>query len=138
MAFPRLQARREAQVNLTPLVDVVFNILIFLILTTTFLSDTGIPLDIPEAGTGEPSSREEAFTVQVAPDGAIRFKGKEVSLADLETGIRDALSQAPGQSLTIFGDAKADYETIIQVMDVARRCDVAGIVLATQEPRPRP
>jgi biopolymer transport protein ExbD len=129
-----LPRRADPRIELSPLIDVVFQLLIFFVVTTTFLSDTGIPLELPDAETGQQERIEQALAVRIAADGAIHFQGDVVSLADLETQMRDALERTPDQALTIYGDGRVDYETIVQVMDVARRTNVPGIVLATEEP----
>ena len=103
-------------------------------LTTTFLTDSGIPLELPEAASGQNESVKEEMSVRVARDGGLRFQGEMVSLDDLHTILVEAVKKAPGEALTIYGDGQVDYETVIQVMDVARRAKVPGIVLATEKP----
>ena len=125
----------DLKIDISPLVDVVFQLLIFFVVTTTFLSDTGIPLELPEAESGQQQGTEqEDLSVRIAADGAIQFQGEVVSLADLETKMRQFFAQTTKEAITIYGDGSVDYETIIQVMDVVRRVEVPGIVLATQEP----
>ena len=134
MPFP-LPKRREARIDLSPLIDVVFQLLIFFVITTTFLTDTGIPLDLPEAESGEQRSTAEDLSIRVSADGGIRFRGVIVSLADLERQIQDAVAESPTGVVTIYGDRHVDYETIIQVIDLARRAEAKGVVLPTEEPR---
>ncbi|MFQ5768794.1 MAG: ExbD/TolR family protein [Acidobacteriota bacterium] len=135
MAFP-LPPRSETRIDLSPLIDVVFQLLIFFVVTTTFLSDTGLPLELPEAGSGQHQQTEEQLSVRVTADGAIHFHGRMVSLKDLSTLLQEAVQAAPDQAVTIYGDGSVDYETIVQVMDVARRVRAKGVVLATEEPAP--
>ncbi len=137
MPFP-LPRRAEARIDLSPLIDVVFQLLIFFVVTTTFLSDTGIPLDLPEAGTGQQESMRPEMSVRIAADGSIRFQGEMVSLADLEQRLQRAREASPQEALTIYGDGRVDLETIVKVMDLARRVKVPGLVLATQEPEVPP
>jgi len=137
MPFP-LPKRTEARIELSPLIDVIFQLLIFFVVTTTFLSDTGIPLELPDAETGQQERIEEELAVRISADGAIHFQGDLVSIADLESLMRAARDNSPEQAMTIYGDGSVDYETIVKVMDVGRRVGVPGIVLATEEPRPSP
>jgi biopolymer transport protein ExbD len=65
MAFP-LPRRAEARIDLSPLIDVVFQLLIFFVVTTTFLADTGIPLELPEAGTGQQETMRPEMSVRIA------------------------------------------------------------------------
>jgi len=133
MPFP-LPAKSDPRIDISPLIDVVFQLLIFFVVTTTFLTDSGIPLELPEAASGQNESVKEEMSVRVARDGGLRFQGEMVSLDDLHTILVEAVKKAPGEALTIYGDGQVDYETVIQVMDVARRAKVPGIVLATEKP----
>jgi biopolymer transport protein ExbD len=133
MPFP-LPAKADPRIDISPLIDVVFQLLIFFVVTTTFLTDSGIPLELPEAASGQNESVREEMSVRVARDGGLRFKGEMVSLDDLHGILVDAVKASPSEALTIYGDGQVDYETVIQVMDVARRASVPGIVLATEKP----
>jgi biopolymer transport protein ExbD len=133
MPFP-LPAKSDPRIDISPLIDVVFQLLIFFVVTTTFLTDSGIPLELPEAASGQNESVREEMSVRVARDGGLRFQGEMVSLDDLHTILVEAVKKAPSEALTIYGDGQVDYETVIQVMDVARRAKVPGIVLATEKP----
>jgi biopolymer transport protein ExbD len=133
MPFP-LPAKADPRIDISPLIDVVFQLLIFFVVTTTFLTDSGIPLELPEAASGQNESVREEMSVRVARDGGLRFKGEMVSLDDLHGILVDAVKTSPNEALTIYGDGQVDYETVIQVMDVARRARVPGIVLATEKP----
>lgn len=133
MPFP-LPAKSDPRIDISPLIDVVFQLLIFFVVTTTFLTDSGIPLELPEAASGQNESVREEMSVRLTRDGALRFNGEMVSLDDLHERLAAAVKAAPSEALTIYGDGQVDYETVIQVMDVARRASVPGIVLATEKP----
>jgi biopolymer transport protein ExbD len=131
--FP-LPAKADPRIDISPLIDVVFQLLIFFVVTTTFLTDSGIPLELPEAASGQNESVREEMSVRVARDGGLRFNGEMVSLDDLQALLVEAVKGSPTEALTIYGDGQVDYETVIQVMDVARKASVPGIVLATEKP----
>jgi len=133
MPFP-LPAKSDPRIDISPLIDVVFQLLIFFVVTTTFLTDSGIPLDLPEAASGQNESVREEMAVRVARDGGIRFQGELVSLDELRGLLVKAVEASPSEALTIYGDGQVDYETVVQVMDAARRASVPGIVLATDKP----
>ena len=137
MLFP-LPKRRPARIDISPLVDVVFQLLIFFVITTTFLTDSGIPLDLPEAESGEQESVVEDLSVRVSADGGISFQGRALSLADLEARLREAIATSPTSAVTIYGDGRVDYETVVKVIDLARRAEASGIVLATEQPAEEP
>lgn len=133
MPFP-LPRQADARIDISPLIDVVFQLLIFFVVTTTFLTDTGIPLELPEAGSGQSEAMQQEMSVRVDRDGGIRFQGELVSLADLRERLAAAVKASPEEALTIYGDGQVDYETVVQVMDAARQARVPGIVLATEQP----
>ena len=133
MHFP-LQRKREARIDISPLVDVVFQLLIFFVVTTTFLSDSGLPLDLPDAESGQQETAVQDLSVRISADGAIRFQGEPVSLADLESRLQAAIAASPQGAVTIYGDGSVDYETVVQIIDLARRAEARGVVLATEEP----
>ena len=133
MPFP-LPAKADPRIDISPLIDVVFQLLIFFVVTTTFLTDSGIPLELPEAASGQNETVREEMSVRVARDGGLRFNGEMVSLEDLQRLLVEAVKDSPTEALTIYGDGQVDYETVIQVMDVARKASVPGIVLATEKP----
>lgn len=133
MPFP-LPKQADARIDVSPLIDVVFQLLIFFVVTTTFLTDTGIPLELPEAASGQSEAIQQEMSVRVARDGGIRFQGELVSLDDLRDRLAAAVKASPKKALTIYGDGQVDYETVVQVMDAARRARVPGIVLATEQP----
>jgi len=132
------QRRPDPRIDLAPMVDVVFNLLIFFFVTTTFLTDTGIPLRLPESTTAEAGADAEPLLIRVGVDGAVRFGERVVSMADLETDLEAALRTSSDGSVTIEADGQVDYETIVKVMDAARRAKARGIVLATSPPPPPP
>lgn len=133
MSFP-LPTRTDPRIDISPLIDVVFQLLIFFVVTTTFLTDSGIPLDLPEAASGQNESVREEMAVRVARDGGIRFQGELVTLEELRGLLAEAVKASPSEALTIYGDGQVDYETVVQVMDAARNAKVPGIVLATDKP----
>ena len=81
---------------------------------------------------------EEELAVRVGADGGIRFRGNSVPLGQLEARLREAVEASPGQALTIYGDGRVNYETVVRVMDAARKARAPGIVLATEEPAAAP
>lgn len=128
--------RRRAipiRLDISALIDVVFLLLLFFAVSTTFLETSGIPLDLPES-TGRSERRPEDLSVQVAADGRVEFQGAVVELEDLEAGLRRALAGAESRQVTIRADENSRHGRVIQVMDRARRAGAAGLTVATEEP----
>jgi biopolymer transport protein ExbD len=118
---------RRVALDLSPLMDIVFLLLIFFLVTTTFLPDAGMDLELPESSTAAPS--EVAPTVvSVSQEGAIQFDGRAVSVEELQQAVQ-ALSQADRQKITVRADARVGYGVIVRIIDALRTAGVEGISL---------
>ncbi len=116
-------------IELTPIIDIVFLLLIFFLVATTFQqSEREMQIALPEAESGGPISvtlRE--LIVNVQADGAIIVSGRNVSEADLRAIVSEAVEANPEQKVTIRADRNATYDQVVGVLDA---CKASGI----QEP----
>lgn len=116
-------------IELTPIIDIVFLLLIFFLVATTFQqSEREMQIALPEAESGGPISvtlRE--LIVNVQADGAIIVSGRNVSEADLRAIVSEAVESNPEQKVTIRADRNATYDQVVGVLDA---CKASGI----QEP----
>ena len=126
-------SRRKALINVTSLIDVVFLLLLFFVVTSTFLERPGLDLSLPSAESAEVAAREEA-TVVVTSGGEIQLDGASVGEADLERAIEQALGRRESKRVVLEVDERVPHGRVVQVMDAARRAGAAGLVVAT---RPR-
>lgn len=135
MKFPRPR-REPADVNLTPLIDVVFLLLIFFMVSTTFTRETQLALTLPEARGTPPRTVPEAVEVLVSPLGEYVINGEKLTDND-ERGLRSALLRLGQDSTTrpmiITADANASYQAVVRVMDVAGQLGFAKLSLTTRE-----
>ena len=130
MEFPR-PPRRDVRIDISALIDVVFLLLIFFAVSTTFLESTGLDLELPSADTSAaPESRD--VTVWIGEEGNLRFDGRDLQLADLETELKAALEQAERKFVVIMADRNARLEQVVQVMDLARKSGAVGITIASK------
>ncbi len=131
MEFPR-PPRRDVRIDISALIDVVFLLLIFFAVSTTFLESTGLDLELPSADTSAaPESRD--VTVWIGEEGNLRFDGRDLQLADLEDDLKAALEQAERKFVVIMADRNARLEQVVQVMDLARKSGAVGITIASKE-----
>lgn len=126
-------SRRKALINVTSLIDVVFLLLIFFVVTSTFLERPGLDLSLPAASSAEVASREEA-TVAVTAEGAILVEGAPVDEGELERAIGAALEDRASRRVVLEVDERVPHGRVVLVMDAARRAGARGLVVAT---RPR-
>lgn len=136
MKFQRRRAP-EMSVDLTPLIDVVFLLLIFFMVTTTFVQEGRLSLELPEADAEPAAQPPEPVQVLVARSGDYVVNGR--ALADQEIGtLQDALTDAVAddveQPLLITSDADAPLQAVVRVMDAAARLGLERVRIATQAP----
>ncbi len=132
MESPR-PPRRDVRIDISALIDVVFLLLIFFAVSTTFLESTGLELELPSADTSAvPETRD--VTVWIGEEGNLRFDGRDLQLADLEDDLKAALEQAERKFVVIMADRNARLEQVVQVMDLARKSGAVGLTIASKEP----
>ncbi len=137
MNFRRARRRGESGVNLTPLIDVVFLLLIFFMVSTTFTRETHLAIELPEADgrAGEPPA--EAIEIVVGRDGRYAINGILVPEGQLQL-LRGALLDEAGDRrdipVAITADANASHQSVVQAMDVAGQLGFAHLRISTREP----
>jgi len=131
------RSRSRPEVQIAPLIDVVFLLLIFYAVTTQFVSDQRLKLKLPEAKTAESVGRgreEKPAVVTVAADGSIWIDEQQVPEHDLEARIRRLVERAPDKQIILKGDRGADYGVVVRVLDVAREVGATGIQMSASKP----
>jgi len=128
--------RREAEITLTPLIDILFIVLLFLVLTATFTEQTVLRVALPRAATGEPAV-EDLSVVRVVIDanGQI-FVGDRIHTLD-EVRTRLLAIGDPGRArVTIAADRAASHGNVVQVLDLVRQAGIVRVEIQTfAEPR---
>jgi len=131
----RPRAKEEPEINLIPLIDVLLVILIFLMLTTTYSKFTELQLTLPVADADQQRDHPKEDIVAVAADGryAINKAGLEgKSIDTLAQALREAAQAGQGTVVIISADAMAPHQSVITVMEAARRVGLTQITFATQ------
>ncbi|MFW5825737.1 MAG: ExbD/TolR family protein [Marinobacter sp.] len=133
MKFQR-QRSREVGVDLTPLIDVVFLLLIFLMVSTTLPNDNQLNIQLPEA-EGEPAATEvEQIDLAVNAQGHYIVNGRTLvnnRRETLEQAIRDVAGDSTGLPFVITADARTAHEFVIRAMDVAGKLGFTKIKFTT-------
>ena len=120
-----------AEIQMTPLIDMVFILLIFFVVTTSFVAETGIGIERPQASSSESLPRE-SVTVAVRADGQIVLGGQEVGLFSVRPHLERRIRNQPGLSAVIVADRTVPVERVVRVMDEIRAAGVVDIALATE------
>ena len=122
------------------LVDILLNLLIFFIASTTFRVASNAPnavkVTLPEARTAEEIGKEKMahLSIKVTPDDKIYLDNRPVGLADLEKSLQDAKAKNPDVRLEFSADEKARYGTVMPIVDAARAAGIRDITAFTQKP----
>ncbi|GIX29602.1 MAG: biopolymer transporter ExbD [Porticoccaceae bacterium] len=136
----RRRRRRDGEVNLTPLIDVVFLLLIFFMVSTTFTRETRLELQLPEAQGEAPPPQEQGVEIRVARDGSYAVNGKALVNRRVETLV-EALrreSLGPDEPVLIVADGEAPHRAVVAAMDAAGRAGLTRLRIATREPDAAP
>lgn len=122
---------------MAPLIDVVFLLLIFFMVSTTFNKERELVLDLPKAVAKEvPAEAVEAIEIEIDAQGNYAINGRELVNRDPDT-IRRALDKmtanAKDQPVIIAADAEASYQSVVTVMDVCGQLGLAHLRMTTQQ-----
>lgn len=137
MRFPR-KPREPVDINLAPLIDVVFILLLFFVVTTTFTRETQLKVDLPEAVTGVPPEEQynQPLEVLVGQDGRYAINGKTLasnSLNAVMAGLLDASGGDKDMPVTLSADGQAPHQAVVTAMDAASKLGFVQLRITTIE-----
>ena len=121
------QSRRRVSLDISPLLDVVYLLLIFFLVTTTFMPDASMELELPESTTATQSEVAPTM-VTVGEDGGVEIDGDSVSIQELERTVA-ALLPEEREKITVRADARVDYGVIVRIIDALRNAGVDALSL---------
>jgi len=139
----RRKARENVDIGLAPLIDVVFILLLFFVVTTTFTRETQLQVDLPEAASGTPPQATESKQLEVLIDVECHFSlnGNPLIRHDLST-LMTALSKESGGDtslpMVISADGKAPHQAVVTAMDAAGKLGFSHLRITTVEVQPEP
>jgi biopolymer transport protein ExbD len=139
MRLAPFRPARKPEIQISPLIDVIFLLLIFYAVTTQFITDQRLKLKLPEAKTAEAvgeGREEQPPLVKVAEDGTVWVDDRMVSEAQLEAAIRRLVERSPEKAIILQGDRLADYGVVVKVLDIARSVGAEAIQMSAQKPPP--
>ena len=135
MNFRQLR-RPEVSINLTPLIDVVFLLLIFFMVSTSFSELTQLVVDLPEA-EGTPASADSTVLLVVDVQGNMTLDGEPVpsDAGGLSAALRQRLSGNTDIPVTLLADAMTPHQYVVTAMDVAAQLNITRLTIATENLR---
>ena len=127
------QADDETEINITPMLDVVFIMLIFFIVTASFVKEAGIDVNKPEGATAQ--AKEKAnILIAIDADGAIWIDRRQVDPRAVRANIERLHAENPQGTVVIQADEDARTGVLVQVMDAARLAGVYDVAIAANDP----
>jgi biopolymer transport protein ExbD len=132
IVHPKKRTRLQVQLPLTPLIDIVFLLLIYFLLTTNFLVDEGIKIKLPQAKASAPQTEKE-ITVYVDRQGRAFLGNEEVSLAMLFDRLKEMIGGKENKLVVIRADRAVILNRAVKVMDVAKAAGAGRLCLATEK-----
>jgi biopolymer transport protein ExbD len=121
-----------AQINIVPMIDVVFAILTFLIISSLSLSKSeGLPVNLPKAATSQVQDSPAKITVTLDAQGKLMVDKKSVNLDQIESTVRQAMGSNQNSLIVLNADKSVNHGNVVEVMDRLRRIKGAKLGIAT-------
>ena len=125
-----LQQKEEGEIDLTPMLDVVFIMLIFFIVTATFVKEMGLDVNTPDKNQNVKDADKQSIVVQVTSRDRIRIRGRDIDFRAVRANIERLHAENPEAPVVIQPHPESKTEIMIHVMDSARQAGVFNVLIA--------
>lgn len=124
--------RRTSHIpNLTPLIDIVFLLLVFFMLTSHFVREEVINIDLPEATSGSEANQLDVLEVLISRDGKYLYKDEYITGVKLESLLSSELLNKKDKLVRIKGDSLADLAKVVELIDLSKRSGADSVDIVT-------
>lgn len=126
----------DPDVNLTPMIDVVFLLLLFFMVSTSFVRESSLKVDLPEATGISAQTQDEPIDIIISTDGTFTIKDIELIDANRESiskVLKQVVADNPDPHILISADANTEYQNIVTAMDTAQELGYTRLTLATRQ-----
>jgi biopolymer transport protein ExbD len=127
----RRRGHLKVAIDIAPLVDVVFLLVIFFAVSTTFLESSGLKLDLPRSSSTAEREAQE-LSVGLGSDGRLEFEGETVRLEDLGGLLQEALSGRESKVVVLRADRETPHGEVVRVMDLIRGAGAEALTIAAR------
>jgi len=139
MNFRRGAAREEPEMNLVPMIDVLLVTIIFLVVTTTYSKYSELQINLPTADAAAPLQRPNQIEVAISAGEQDQYRVARTAVGGepdrLCVELKRAAGGNPDPMIVIGADARVRHQSVVNVMEAARRCGYSRITFTTQQPR---
>ena len=133
MRRPRFRSREDGahEIELTPMIDMVFILLIFFIVSTSFIREAGVVVERPAASTGE--AQEVQVVIAIDADNVLWLEGDTVDIRALGGRVSAMLVDRDNLGIIVAADIRSNSGVLVRVLDLCRQAGVANVSVATKE-----
>ena len=125
------EAEEAGEIDLTPMLDVVFILLVFFIVTSVFVTEAGIDVTRPEASLVDPTSGD-LILIAVGANGDIWIDGDQIDPRFIRSRFELRLADAPNSSIIIQADASANNEQVLMILEAAREAQIENVSISAE------
>ena len=126
-----------AEINIVPMIDVIFSILAFFIISTLFLTRSeGLPVNLPKASTSQ-QQKTEQIAITIDSEGEVALNRESIEIAQLENSLRQLIPNNDSRIVIVNADEAVNHGIVVEVMDQIRRVEGAKLAIATKKPDSR-
>lgn len=125
------EQEEEAAIDLTPMLDVVFIMLIFFIVTASFIKEPGLEVNRPDASQSQKQEKKN-IVVRIGPEGDIWINRRRIDVRNVQANIERLYAESPGGAVVIQADEASTNDKLVVVMDAARAAGVYNVSIAAQ------
>jgi biopolymer transport protein ExbD/biopolymer transport protein TolR len=135
MSFLR-KSSEEPRIDLTPMVDVVFLLLIFFMISTTFVESPGISIKLPEASSQSVEREPQELKIYLSRDGDVYYLDRKISINDYKKLLAEHRSNADTTTILLLADQESRHGKVVTLMDLARDAGFVKLAIATEQRKP--
>lgn len=125
-------------IDMTPVVDTIFNLLIFFALSMNFLANPGITVDLPDASAPQVEREDGDIHILITPEGEVRVDGAPVTLEALGMRLVEMAGERRNPRVLIRADRRVSHGLVVEVMDAARSAGLDRLAIMTRRKTPAP
>ncbi len=125
--------REESEINITPMLDIVFIMLIFFIVTTSFVKEISIDVNRPTKSPIKEQKKSEVISVRISGEGQIFVQDRLITLDAVRANIESSLALKPQATVVVVSDREADAGFLVKVIDQSRLAGARNVSLAAQK-----
>lgn len=124
-----------AEINMTPLIDIMLVLLIIFMVTSTAALESGLDIELPKTSVTNEKKQDEILIISLGKDGSVALQGKAVKDEDLSSAIAAKLQELKTEAVILEGDSAAFLGKAVEIMDMAKQAGAKSFSIAAEEDR---